>query len=175
MGGGGEAEGASESWRERKKGVGGQRCSALVFGHLPGDTRRGDVQLSYRKKHIIEAYLMQRDAACSRKNIKTLWAQRVIKAVRRPPRDLGVAWHFKKRPCNNVEIIIWRVVNKGCHMLSSRLIESNELSRKFGRLCSVKWRETKLFRDAVQKCYYIQYKNVACTFKYFKGESESLL
>lgn len=51
--------------KEGERTVGGQRCSALIFGHLPTarHAERGDVQLSYRKKRIIEARLMPRGSA----------------------------------------------------------------------------------------------------------------
>lgn len=73
-------------WQEEREGegaVGGQRCSALVFGHLSTarHAERGDVQLSYRKKRIIEARLMPRGSARPRRNIKTLRTERVIKVV----------------------------------------------------------------------------------------------
>lgn len=58
--------GESEEEKEGEGAVGGQRCSALVFGHLSTGryAERRDVQLSYQsKKRIIEARLMPRGSA----------------------------------------------------------------------------------------------------------------
>lgn len=131
-GGGGKR--AERGWKGGKLQKEGRRPEVLRFSirslpRVQQKTRRGDggdVQLSYRKKHIIERIrratrislslfssfvsfffslshiytytlslflsLSLRCHARSRKSIKMLRAERVIKVVRRPPRSsLGVA------------------------------------------------------------------------------------